>query len=307
MPKTSNLGRHAYLIIAHNQFQQLGTLLSVLDDPRNDIFLHIDKKAEYSQKTSDFLKGCLKYSSLAEIPRLSVSWGGFSQIQAELSLFSAAAAGHYDYYHLLSGIDFPLKTQDEIHDFFNAHKGLEFVHFCEEEFQIKFEDRLRYHWYFQDTLGRRHDFAAERIRDLSTRLLNRQKKKGTDRLITGPFPIVRAGSNWVSLTDAFLQYLLTRKQDIEKAFKNTISGDEELVQTVIFNSEFRGKLYFNSQEHPGNVRKIDWTRGNPYVWKNDDYQELMDSGCLFARKIIASEDPELFRRLLQRVSEKEHR
>lgn len=38
--------RHAYCIMAHKNWTQLQMLVSILDDPRNDIFLHIDKKAK---------------------------------------------------------------------------------------------------------------------------------------------------------------------------------------------------------------------------------------------------------------------
>ena len=36
--------KHAYLIIAHNNFYILEKLLRLLDDERNDIYIHIDKK-----------------------------------------------------------------------------------------------------------------------------------------------------------------------------------------------------------------------------------------------------------------------
>ena len=36
--------KHAFLIIAHKLDFTLSTLLSLLDDKRNDIFIHIDKK-----------------------------------------------------------------------------------------------------------------------------------------------------------------------------------------------------------------------------------------------------------------------
>ena len=35
---------HAYLIIAHNEFEVLQKLVGALDDPRNDIYIHFDKK-----------------------------------------------------------------------------------------------------------------------------------------------------------------------------------------------------------------------------------------------------------------------
>jgi hypothetical protein len=41
--------KHAYLIIAHNEFKILSYLVKALDDERNDIYVHIDKR----------LKNCL--------------------------------------------------------------------------------------------------------------------------------------------------------------------------------------------------------------------------------------------------------
>ncbi len=41
MEKTN---KHAYLIMAHDNFEQLKILLDLIDDYRNDIYLHIDKK-----------------------------------------------------------------------------------------------------------------------------------------------------------------------------------------------------------------------------------------------------------------------
>ena len=38
--------KHAYLIMAHANIGQLSQLLLALDDPRNDIYLHIDAKSD---------------------------------------------------------------------------------------------------------------------------------------------------------------------------------------------------------------------------------------------------------------------
>ena len=38
--------KHAYLIMAHNNFDLLQKELYLLDDERNDIFIHIDKNAK---------------------------------------------------------------------------------------------------------------------------------------------------------------------------------------------------------------------------------------------------------------------
>ena len=36
--------KHAYLIIAHNEFELLKLLIDRIDDARNDIYIHIDQK-----------------------------------------------------------------------------------------------------------------------------------------------------------------------------------------------------------------------------------------------------------------------
>ena len=39
------MSKHAYLIIAHSEPEILRILVSCIDDVRNDIFIHIDKKS----------------------------------------------------------------------------------------------------------------------------------------------------------------------------------------------------------------------------------------------------------------------
>ena len=39
--------KHAYLIMAHNNWKILEKLLILLDDKRNDIYLHIDLKSDF--------------------------------------------------------------------------------------------------------------------------------------------------------------------------------------------------------------------------------------------------------------------
>lgn len=108
--------KHAYLIIAHNEFEILKILLSMLDDERNDIYLHIDKKV----RNIDLTEFQTKKSKLIILDkRVDVRWGDYSQIKLELLLFETAYKNSkYTYFHLLSGVDLPIQTQDYIHRFF---------------------------------------------------------------------------------------------------------------------------------------------------------------------------------------------
>ena len=123
--------RHAYLIKAHHQFDLLEKLLRLLDDERNDIYIHIGVGVNYDRAR---FEKCVKRSGIFFVYPVKESWGGYSQIESELHLFEAAAENSYAYYHLLSGVDLPLKTQDEIHAFFDANDGKEFIYFCPKSF-----------------------------------------------------------------------------------------------------------------------------------------------------------------------------
>lgn len=122
--------KHAYLILCHTDLPLLHTLVSLLDDSRNDIFIHIDKKATYSG-TDITVKNAGLYI-LGQ--KIDARWGDYSLVQAELLLFEAAhSKGNYAYYHLLSGADLPLKSQDYIHKWCNTHSGIEYIGFSGAE------------------------------------------------------------------------------------------------------------------------------------------------------------------------------
>ena len=76
--------KHAYLIMAHNEPYILEKLLRLIDDERNDIYLHIDKK----WKNFDFekFKNVVRKSNIYFSDRLDVRWGTYSQIKCELVL-----------------------------------------------------------------------------------------------------------------------------------------------------------------------------------------------------------------------------
>lgn len=88
--------KHAYLIIAHKDDYTFRTLLRLLDDSRNDIFIHMDKKT----KQYDFNDICsyIKHSRIYQVEcRNSVSWGGYSLVDTEMQLLKLATdTGKYN-------------------------------------------------------------------------------------------------------------------------------------------------------------------------------------------------------------------
>lgn len=104
---------------------------------------------------------------------------------------------------------------------------------------------------------------------------------------------IKYGSNWVSITNGLVAELLKQKEKIIKVFSCTNCADELFVQTVAYNCGFKSNIYCPEDGMTGNVRFIDWTRGkngNPYTFRNEDYQSLQMSKDLFARKFSEIED-----------------
>lgn len=93
---------------------------------------------------------------------------------------------------------------------------------------------------------------------------------------------IKYGSQWVSITNELLKEILNNKEKIYNVFHCTNCADELFVQTIAFNCGFKNKIYPG-----GNMRYIDWIRrqgGSPYTFRITDYDAIISSGKLIARK-----------------------
>lgn len=292
------MNKHAYLIIAHNQFDLLKKILTMLDDERNDFYIHIDKKVK--DFDSSAFDGVLKHSNLTFCDRVNITWGDFSQIQSEMTLFKAAASANeiYSYYHLISGVDLPIKSKDEIYSFFEKNYPAEFVHFSLDEPTHEFDGRIKYYHFFR----KKRNLVNKALAQC---LLGCQKLCRVDRLKNQSITVAK-GTNWVSVTAAFVKYLVENEEYIAKTFSHSYCGDEVFLQTMLFNSPFAKNLYM---PHCGNnqlacARLIDWNRGNPYVFTSSDFDEIISSDAMFARKFDLNTDSDIVDKIFNYVMEK---
>ena len=219
--------------------------------------------------------------------RVNVHWGGYSLVRAELELWETAArTGCYDYYHMISGEDLPIKSQDRIHEFFDQNQGKEFVHFCQKDFEFSY--RVKYFYFFQDLLRKDSRIAGKLngwIHYIQEFLDLYQNQNISFRM----------GSQWCSITDELVRYILSRKKWINQVFRHTVCSDELFVQTLVANSKFMDNLYLDTEANSAesNQRLIDWTRGNgnsPWTFRIGDAEDLKQSKLLFARKFNCETD-----------------
>ena len=284
------MGRHAYLIIAHNKWKQLHFLLSILNDPRNDFFILIDSKAtDFDQER---LVSSLPSHNIYFTDQLNIRWGTYSQIDAELIVLKAATAhSKYDYYHLISGVDMPLKTQDELHSFFDSMMGTEFVDYDRHNDHEQALERAGYHYYLQTMVGRKQHSVIKAFRDL---LVLIEKFSGINRARDFEGDLGK-GANWFSITDSFARYVISQEDFLKRQFINTYCCDEVFLQTLLNRSPFKQNWYGykNPEIEYQNLRYVDWGRGKPYTFTKEEFFELRKTPYMFARKFsedIISED-----------------
>ena len=294
--------RHAYLILAHHRFGQLRKLVELLDDERNDIFVHIDRKAAAFNQAE--WEGVCCRSGLHFLDnRLDVRWGGVSIMRAELALLEAATQqGEYDYYHLLSGMDLPIKPQDEIHDFFDRHSGTEFINFW--EYDAGLESRFRYYTIF-----------PEGEKGTVTRLINHAFKKlqrAVGYRINSGVDFCYA-SQWFSITDSLARYVLSQRERLERIFCRTTICDEIFLATLVWNSPFRERLYvMEPASSPAdinlsNMRLVEWGRSgmrHPWTFRNEDWELLRSTPHFWARKFDEQVDPQIIDRICSALKPK---
>ncbi len=292
------MGRHAYLIMAHGNFEYLKKLIESLDDPRNDVYIHIDKKSKFTD--FNMLKKDIKFSSVYFIKQSDIKWAAFSGILCEVDLLKAATARiQYDYYHLLSGSDLVIKSQNEIHQFFDQNKGKEFVTFDEQKIDNEYLDRVKYYYLFQDVYGRnRRNILLLGLYAIDKILLSIQKLLKVNRIRKVQMEFQK-GANWYSITHDLARHIIDQEKWIHKTFRFSLSGDELFLQTILINSRFKNNLcHPNQLKENLNMRLIDWTRGKPYTWRKEDYDILINSNMFYARKI----DPKIDYDIISLVS-----
>lgn len=298
------MNKHAYLIMAHNEIYILKKLLSLVDNVHNDIYLHIDIKAKDFDIES--LKKVVKKSKLYFVPRQNVGWSAHTQILCELLLLKEATSRNkYSYYHLLSGIDMLLKDSEEIYNYFEKNKGVEYIAFSDldgvNQEQI---DRIKYYHLLNGNFRHKNRIIRKFSSIVHCLGISIQKTLKVNRLKKVDMEI-RKGANWFSITDDLARYVLSRSKDVMKIFKHSSCADELFLQTIVYNSEFRDKINRESDdEHLMAKRCIDWKRGWPYNYTIDDYDELMNSDAFFARKFSTKVDKEIIDKIYNTVKGK---
>lgn len=279
--------------MAHQDIYSLCKLVQLLDSKYNTIFIHIDKKWKNFNKQE--ILSLPHVSDIYIYQKYRVYWGSIIQAKCELFLLEKAIKkDSYDYYHLLSGSDLPIKTQNEILYFFDKNKGREFIHF--DLYEPNREKELKQYFLFYSLIQKNSGIKKKIWK----------KCEEISLIFQDIFHIKRNkhfayGANWFSITDSLARSLIKDKTWLLRFCQFTKNADELLLQTYIVNKGLEEKCFMFGpyNDYHANMRCIDWNRGKPYVYTIEDLDILLQSDYLFARKFSAYKDKEVIDKIYE--------
>lgn len=240
----------AYLILAHNNPRHLERMIAALRCDNSRFFVHIDGKsdiANFEDSINDDVVFCEK--------RSKVYWGEFSIVQATLDLMACAKTYDkctFNYFVLLSGSDFPIRSNDYISNFFSANIGKIYLNstLMPNESAGKPISRLtKYRFQSEPSLKKSFVLLVAKLFHLRLDQRNYEKVFGTLK----PY----AGSQWWALPEEAVDYVhrfIRQNGKVIDFFKNTHCPDEMLFQTILSNSPLKEKIV-------GNLTYTDWSGG----------------------------------------------
>lgn len=267
------------LIGCHKDFDFVNRIISKLRHKDVDIWLNIDKKAPL--KENDF-EDCFIVKK-----RFDIKWGDISQIDATINALKEITNSKvkYDRIIYISGQDYPIKPIEEIIVFFNKkeNRKKEFVG-CADASKNGWD--ISYRW---EKYNCNHIFLK-----IVTRLLPKKK------FIPGYKPY--AGATWFNLTHNAAAYIVEKYENdkFHEHFKTSICIDEVVIPTILMHddSKFKKNIVQDIK------RYIDWSdhgsglnKGNPNILKLEDYDKIIASDALFARKFDPKVDSEILDKL----------
>jgi hypothetical protein len=313
--------RIAYIILAHRYPEQLIRLILKLNTENNSFFVHIDKKTN-DKIYHQIVSGLSHIPNVYFLKRHKCYWGDFGIVNATVEgikeLFNRNIS--FDRLRLLSGQDYPIKSNSQIEEFLRENAGKQFISYeyylipPEKSWPTSGSDRIDY-WHF--SLGKmRFVFPAKLTASTANRV--RLKKLAWLRAFSALwsglmflFPPIKRnlpegfrpfiGSQFWCLSKDCVEYIhnfMQHNPAFVNFFKYVDIPDEMFFQTIILNSPFKESVIND------NLVYIDWENPNPSyprTFVKTDFEILVSSSKLFARKFDVSRDADILDMIDQKI------
>lgn len=296
----------SYLILAHKDPEHMGRLISALDNGDNAFFIHVDRKVPIER----FTRAIPPSPNIMFLrKRKTCPWGGFNIVIATTLLLREAFAQPMksDYYVLLSGTSYPIKSNAAITDFFNRHPGRQYLRYTKVNDCPFLQGKItRYH--FHDM----HLRIAGYIEKILSRILPERS------FLSGMTPYF--GSQWWALSHECISYMLSfidYNPRYVKFYRFAGIPDEMFFHTIVLNSDYLqhtntavSLTKWDAVDTPvpeagETINYIDWSvsREQPAILDERDFEQLQNSPMLFARKFATGKSSGLIERINRELLE----
>lgn len=235
---------------------------------------------------------------------LTLVGGGYSQCRYQKSLIKSCVESNvkYDRVFFLSGLDYPLMSNKDIFDVLANNTDKEFIAgknitLTEEVRQHK---KIRQYHFFRD-LPIKNPTLFRCVKGIAQLLMKYLPIRRTGYIVTrGKRCDIYYGSSWWCLSGACLAYVyneLFGNPDWENYFRFAYTPDELMIQTIVFNSKFKSKalLFPDSTRGLVNLTPLHYIEYHKSikVFEVKDFEKLMSSGKMFARKLVTGKSDAL--------------
>jgi Core-2/I-Branching enzyme len=279
--------RIAIMMLVHKNEEQVKRLINHLSKDF-DIYVHIDKRAPIKIPSQVNIFVYKKYKTY---------WGSFNSIMATLYLLGEAYKKRYDRYILISGEDLPIKSNEEIIKFFEDNQN-EYITVDKLPTRKHLKaDLNRVTKYWPNKGGAdKNDIIFRiigKIERMTLHFMNRIRTRPIDYDFYG-------GDAWFNITNtsvkSIFEYIRNNNKYIQR-FKWTRVGDEIFYQTIIRKIE-------NLKVIDNCLRYVDRRNGaaHPKILREEDYEKIINSNNLFARKFDITVDKNIIDAVYKRIN-----
>lgn len=294
-----------YIILAHQNASQVIRLYKRLRHPDVSFVFHLDKKAPLAFVSQ--LRAALEKQPRCHFCRREVvHWGTYSLVQASLNGIETIYQKQipHDYAILLSGQDYPIKTNANIQKFVteldckSVIESFPYADLPDDEKQ-RFDHlhwrwkKLHFHWPYLE------DNVIKRFINLCVMTMTRPSQP----LV--PSDHFYKGSAWWALSAEATSYLHTSLDSAYarrfiRAYKRVAFPEESFYQTWLHLSPLVDQLI------NGEVHFIKWGEGShPLSLSSDDLPAMRQSTKLFARKFDQRVDAQLLDQIDRMLDDEE--
>jgi len=151
--------------------------------------------------------------------------------------------GYHDYYHFMVGVEFPLKSQEYIHSFFEENRGYEFIGYD----VVNFSDRMKY-WNIWGKYARSQKKYQKMLFKWNSNILHIQEILGINR-IKGKENYYKKGYAQWSITHELANFILDEFKKIKGQYYFTYCADEIFFQTIVFHSKYYDRVFDPNNEY----------------------------------------------------------